>query len=200
MTFEATLTKLSSGAIFWDQTDCREFALSSLRAQLAVVTQEPFLFDDTIENNIRFGRMEASEAELMEAAKIANAHEFIMTLPGGYKTKVDELGMRLSGGQRQRICIARAVLRRAPVLLLDEATSNLDAESEALVTEALNRLMSGCTTFVVAHRLSTVRGAARILVLEKGHIVEEGSHQELVAQAGVYARLLARQTGGEDEG
>ncbi|HND33690.1 MAG TPA: ATP-binding cassette domain-containing protein, partial [Myxococcota bacterium] len=189
----ARLRDPTAGGIFWDGVEQRQLELASFRRQLAMVTQEPFLFDESVADNIRFGSPDAPDARVEEAAQVANAHTFVRELPQGYQTFVNELGMRLSGGQRQRLCIARAVLRGAPVLLLDEATSNLDAESEALVNEALDRLMVGRTTFVVAHRLSTIRDADRILVLEGGELVEQGRHAELLAQGGVYARLLARQ-------
>ncbi len=189
-----------SGALRWDGVELRDLTLASVRSQIAVVTQEPFLFDDTVGANIRFGRPDATQAEVIGAAEAANADGFIRALPRGYDTRIDELGMRLSGGQRQRICIARAVLRGAPVLLLDEATSNLDAESEALVQDALDRLMRGRTTFVVAHRLSTIRDADLIVVLADGRIVERGAHAELLAAGGEYARLLARQATREDGG
>ncbi len=183
----------SAGAILWDGVDLRQYALASVRAQIAVVTQEPFLFDDTIAANIAFGKPGATHDQVVAAAVVANADTFIRDLPQGYDTGIDELGMRLSGGQRQRICIARAVLRGAPVLLLDEATSNLDAESEAAVAEALERLMRGRTTFVVAHRLSTIRDADQIVVLAAGRVVEVGTHDTLVSAGGEYARLVARQ-------
>jgi len=183
----------SAGAVTWDGVDLRALSLASVRRQIAVVTQESFLFDDTVAGNIRFGRPDASDADVVAAATAANADTFIRALPSGYDTRIDELGMRLSGGQRQRICIARALLRGAPVLLLDEATSNLDAESEALVQEALERLMVGRTTFVVAHRLSTVRDADLIVVFAGGRVVERGTHATLVAAGGEYARLVARQ-------
>ncbi len=183
----------SAGSVRWAGHDLRSLDLASLRARIAMVTQESFLFDDTVAANIRFGRPGASDAEVVAAARAANADAFITALPAGYDTPIQELGMRLSGGQRQRICIARAVLRDAPVLLLDEATSNLDAESEAAVQEALDRLMVGRTTVVVAHRLSTIREADLIVVLAGGRVVERGRHAELVAAGGEYARLVQRQ-------
>ena len=186
----------SGGAVRWDGEDLRDFSLATLRSRIAVVTQEAFLFDDSIAANIRFGRADATDAEVEAAATQANADAFIRAFPGGYATRVDELGMRLSGGQRQRICIARALVKGAPVLLLDEATSNLDAESEAAVQQALDRLMAGRTTFVVAHRLSTVREADHIVVLARGGVAEQGTHAALLARGGEYARLVARQAEG----
>jgi subfamily B ATP-binding cassette protein MsbA len=185
----------SAGTVWWNGVDLRSLTLASVRRHVAVVTQEPFLFDDTVAANIRFGEPAATDDEVIAAANAANADAFIRALPKGYATRIDELGMRLSGGQRQRICIARALLRGAPVLLLDEATSNLDAESEALVQEALERLMKGRTTFVVAHRLSTIRDADVIVVLAGGRVVERGTHASLMAAGGEYSRLVARQAG-----
>lgn len=181
------------GTIEIDGQDIRGLTLGSLRGAIAMVTQETFLFDASIAENIRLGRPDASQAEIEEAARAANAHDFILGLPQGYDTLAGEAGVRLSGGQRQRIAIARAMLRDAPVLLLDEATSALDAETEARVQEALERLMIGRTTIVIAHRLSTVRRAAHICVLEAGRVVEEGTHDALVARGGLYARLAALQ-------
>ena len=188
-----------SGSITIDSQEIRDVALESLRAQMALVTQETFLFDDTISENIRMGRPDATPAEIANAARRANAHEFITALPQGYDTSVGEGGAQLSGGQRQRIAIARAMLRDAPILLLDEATSALDAESEARVQQALDRLMAGRTTLVIAHRLATIRRADKICVLDAGCLAEEGQHDYLVAQNGLYARLAALQFGREGE-
>jgi subfamily B ATP-binding cassette protein MsbA len=181
------------GAVTIDGTDVRDVTLASLRNQIALVTQEPFLFDDSIRANIAYARPEASQAEIEGAAKQAAAHDFILGLPNGYDTLVGEAGARLSGGQRQRIAIARAFLKDAPILLLDEATSALDTESEAQVQAALSRLMAGRTTILIAHRLSTVRGADRIHVIDRGQVVETGSHAELIKHRGLYARLAKSQ-------
>ena len=167
--------------------------LSSLRRRIALVTQEAFLFDDTIAANIAYAKADADLGEIQAAARAAAAHDFILSLPNGYDTLVGEAGARLSGGQRQRIAIARAFLKDAPLLLLDEATSALDTESEAQIQAALSRLMSGRTTLLIAHRLSTVRGADRIYVLDKGRVVETGVHGALMEKQGLYARLARTQ-------
>ena len=183
----------TAGRVTLDGQDLRDVTLASLRAQVALVTQEPFLFDDTIRANIAYARPDASEAAIEQAARAAAAHDFIVSLPNGYDTTVGEAGARLSGGQRQRIAIARAFLKDAPILLLDEATSALDTESEAQVQAALRRLMAGRTTLLIAHRLSTVRGADRIYVIDQGRIVEIGDHASLVRKRGLYARLAKSQ-------
>src|SRR5205809_2680172 len=180
------------GRVCVDGRDIRELTLRSLREQIAVVPQEPILFGDTIRENIRYGRLDATQAEIEDAAKAANATEFISRMPKGMETIVGERGVRLSVGQRQRIAIARAILRDARILLLDESTSSLDNESEFLVQQALDRLMRGRTTIVIAHRLSTVERADRILVLDRGRIVEEGTHAELLTRGGLYHRLYTR--------
>jgi subfamily B ATP-binding cassette protein MsbA len=177
------------GTIAVDGQDIQSVTLESLRAAIAVVTQEAVLFDESVADNIALGKPGASPGEIKAAARNAAAHDFITAMPQGYDTKVGEGGLKLSGGQRQRIAIARAMLRNAPILLLDEATSALDAESERQVQEALARLMKGRTTIVIAHRLSTVVDADRIYVLERGRVVQSGSHAELVAADGLYASL-----------
>jgi subfamily B ATP-binding cassette protein MsbA len=184
---------VDAGRVSIDGRDVREATLASLRAQIGLVTQEPFLFDDTIRANIAYARPEASQDEIEAAARAAAAHDFIGELPKGYDTQVGEAGARLSGGQRQRISIARAFLKDAPILLLDEATSALDTESEAKVQEALERLMEGRTTILIAHRLSTVRGADLIYVIDRGRVVESGGHDALMAKGGLYARLARSQ-------
>ncbi len=187
------LMDVSSGAVAIDGQDVRDVTLASLRDQIAVVSQDIVLYDDTIRANICFGRKDATDAEVEAAARAAAAHDFIMALPEGYMTRVGDRGGRLSGGERQRVALARAFLKDAPILLLDEATSALDAESEALVQQALARLMAGRTTIVIAHRLSTIRDADRIVVMDEGRVAEEGTHAELLARGGVYAGLNRRQ-------
>jgi len=183
----------TEGSVEIDGCDLREVTLGSLRAQIGLVPQETTLFGGTIRENILYGRVDAPDDEVVSAAKAANAHEFILALPQGYDTEVGERGVKLSGGQRQRIAIARAVLKDPRILILDEATSSLDAQSEALVQEALERLMNGRTTLVIAHRLSTIRRATRIVVLSDGRVVEQGRHQELLAAGGTYSRLYGIQ-------
>ncbi|MGE7197262.1 ABC transporter ATP-binding protein [Brevundimonas naejangsanensis] len=185
---------VTAGRVTLNGRDIRELSLPSLRDHIALVTQEPFLFDDTIAANIAYGRPGASAEDIVAAARSAAAHDFIAALPDGYATRVGEAGARLSGGQRQRIAIARAFLKDAPILLLDEATSALDTESEALVQAALERLMNGRATLMIAHRLSTVKNADRIYVIDGGRVVEEGSHDALVARGGLYARLARQQS------
>lgn len=184
----------ANGSITLDGIDLRDGTVESLRAQMGTVNQESFLFNDTIFNNIAYAKPEATQAEVEAAAKIANAHDFILHTENGYQTFVGDRGNRLSGGQRQRICIARAVLANPPLMLLDEATSALDTESEKLVQEALNNLMKNRTSVVIAHRLSTIQHADTIIVLDRGEIIEQGSHLELIAQNGLYRRLINMQT------
>ena len=191
---------VTDGAISIDGIDIRKASLDSLRRQIAIVTQEPILFNDTVRNNIAYGRWGASEQEIIEAAKAAFAYDFIQSFPKGFDTSIGELGTRLSGGEKQRLCIARALLKDAPILILDEATSSLDTGAEKLVQKALDNLMRGRTTFVIAHRLSTVAGANRIIVLVRGQIVEEGTHNELMGKHGEYYRLHQMQFGASADG
>ena len=203
---KSTLTKLiprfhdpTGGAVLWDGTDLRDASLASLRRQIAIVTQETVLFNDTVRYNISYGRPGAADEEIERAARAAFAHDFIKELPAGYDTVVGERGILLSGGQRQRLAIARAVLADASVLVLDEATSALDAESERLVQKALANLTRGRTTIVIAHRLSTVRRSDLIVVIERGRIIETGRHAELLALGGAYRRLYELQFADEEE-
>jgi subfamily B ATP-binding cassette protein MsbA len=185
---------VTQGAILVDGADIRDVSLASLRAQIALVTQDTVLFDDTVANNIAYGAPRAARAEIEAAARAAHAHDFIVHLDGHYDARIGERGQRLSGGQRQRLAIARAILKDSPLLVLDEATSSLDAESELLVQDALVNLMRNRTTFVIAHRLSTVRRADLIVVLDHGAVAEIGTHDTLVSRpGGVYARLSALQ-------
>jgi ATP-binding cassette subfamily B protein/subfamily B ATP-binding cassette protein MsbA len=183
-----------SGSILVDGSDICKVTLKSLREQISVVMQEPLLFSGTIADNIRYGRLEASMEEIVEAARAANAHDFILRLPAQYQTELGERGAKLSGGERQRIAVARAFLKNAPILILDEPTSAIDSKTEAVILDALDRLMVGRTTFLIAHRLSTIRRADLILVMDQGRVVERGTHQELLERGGLYRQLHDLQT------
>ncbi|HSH59087.1 MAG TPA: ABC transporter ATP-binding protein [Acidimicrobiales bacterium] len=178
-----------SGQVLIDGVDVRDFTLRSLRHHISIVPQEPLLFSGSIADNIRYGRLDATDEEIEDAAKAANAHDFIVNLPEGYATQLAERGATLSGGERQRICIARAFIKDAPIVLLDEPTASIDSKTEAVILDALERLMVGRTTFMIAHRLSTIRRANQILVLNHGELVEQGSHQELMEREGLYSLL-----------
>jgi subfamily B ATP-binding cassette protein MsbA len=179
----------TKGEILIDGASIKNTRLKDLRALMGIVTQESILFNDTVYNNIAFGIDNVTEIQVIEAAKIANAHEFISQMPEGYQTNIGDRGNKMSGGQRQRISIARAVLKNPPILILDEATSALDTESERLVQDALNKLMKNRTSVVIAHRLSTIQHADEIIVMQKGVIIERGTHAELITQSGTYKKL-----------
>lgn len=185
---------VKQGGIFVDGRDIRQVTLESLRRQVSIVLQEPLLFSGTIADNIRYGRLESGMKEVIEAAQAANAHDFIMHLPKQYDTELGERGAKLSGGERQRIAVARAFLKDAPILILDEPTSSIDSKTEAVILDALNRLMVGRTTFLIAHRLATIRRADTILVIDQGSLVEHGTHQELLQRGGLYQQLHDLQT------
>ena len=182
-----------NGSVLFDGIDIRNISIGSLRSQMGVVNQESILFNDTIYNNIAFGKPDATLGQVEEAAKVANAHEFILKTEDGYQTNIGDRGMKLSGGQKQRLNIARAVLSNPSILLLDEATSALDTESEKLVQDSLNKLLQNRTSLVIAHRLSTIQNADKIIVLDGGRIVEEGTHNELTRKNGLYKRLVDMQ-------
>ena len=182
----------SSGQVLVDEVDVRQYQLRSLRERVAIVLQDPVLFSGTIADNLRYGRLDATREDIENAARAAHAHDFISRLPKGYDTDIAEAGGSLSGGERQRLSVARAILKNAPVLILDEPTSSLDAISEEIVFSALRRLRSGRTTIVIAHRLSTVRDADRILVLDGGRIAAAGRHEELMQTSVLYRRMCAR--------
>jgi subfamily B ATP-binding cassette protein MsbA len=182
------------GAVLLDGRDLKTYKLDDLRRMMGIVTQESILFNDTVFQNISFGKPDASLEEVMEAAKIANAHDFIQRMEDGYETLIGERGTKLSGGQRQRLSIARAVLKNPPILILDEATSALDSESEKLVQEAIYNLMQNRTTLVIAHRLSTIQNADEIIVIQDGRIIQKGDHEMLIKEGGLYLKLIEMQS------
>ena len=188
----------NEGLVLVDGRDVRDCTLHSLRSQISIVSQDTVLFDDTVKNNIAYGRPAATDAEIEAAAKAAYAHEFVQRLPNGYDALIGENGVKLSGGERQRLAIARAILRDPPILILDEATSSLDSESERIVQMAIANVMKNRTTLVIAHRLSTIQNADRIVVMDRGRIVESGSHEELLSRDGIYRRLHAIQFQSEE--
>jgi subfamily B ATP-binding cassette protein MsbA len=184
---------VTSGEVLVDGMNIKDYSLQSVRSLMSIVTQEPILFNDSIANNIRLGKPGASDEEVVQAAKVANAHHFILQKENGYETNIGDRGNKLSGGERQRLTIARAVLKNPPILILDEATSSLDTESERLVQDAINNMMQNRTSIVIAHRLSTIRHADEIIVLQKGKIVERGTHDQLLLQNGFYKKLVEMQ-------
>jgi ABC-type multidrug transport system fused ATPase/permease subunit len=182
------------GRIWLDGIDLKKLKLHSLRDQISVVLQEPLLFSGTVAENIRYGRLDGTKDDIVEAARQAGAHDFIERLPQGYETELGERGAQLSGGERQRICVARAFIKDAPILILDEPTSSIDSKTEAVILDSLERLMAGRTSFMIAHRLSTVRHADKIVVIDRGRLVEQGTHEELLAHDGLYRQLHDAQT------
>jgi subfamily B ATP-binding cassette protein MsbA len=184
---------VTGGEVLIDGVNIKDYSLHSVRSLMSIVTQEPILFNDTIANNIKLGKPDASEEEVIHAARVANAHDFIIQKENGYDTNIGDRGSKLSGGERQRLTIARALIKNPPILVLDEATSSLDTESERLVQDAINNMMQNRTSIVIAHRLSTIRHADEIIVLQKGKIVERGTHDQLLSQNGFYKRLVEMQ-------